>query len=182
MIENCIETSHDITRGSMYYVRSRNFEKIKILSNKIRFLPVNSTTLRKKLQHRGIRRFRGGVATPLEFNYRFRPSSWNEFFQQKPLLATFYQFHGSEEPGRYWSRELVTRSWKISVSNVPKREGRRLDEPKILFTSFNMPFARVICYQIAIDRPFPFLSFPFRCALEPAIYHLFSELARSEPV
>lgn len=143
-------------------ISARNFEKIKILWKKIRFLPVNSTTLRKKLQHRGIRRFRGGVATPLEFNYRFRPSSWNEFFQQKPLLATFYQFHGSEEPGRYWSRELVTRSWKISVSNVPKREGRRLDEPKILFTSFNMPFARVICYQIAIDRPFPFLSFPLR--------------------
>lgn len=119
MIENCIETSHDITRGSMYYVRSRNFEKIKILSNKIRFLPVNSTTLRKKLQHRGIRRFRGGVATPLEFNYRFRPSSWNEFFQQNPLPRPFINFTVQRSRG-----DIGRENWSRGVGKYPFRTFR----------------------------------------------------------
>lgn len=60
----------------VYYARSCDFEKI--LWNEIRFLPVNSTSLRKRSQEFVIL---GAVGTPLEFNYRFRPSSWDEFFQ-----------------------------------------------------------------------------------------------------
>lgn len=138
----------------VYYARScEDFEKI--LWNEIRFLPVNSTSLRKRSQEFVIL---GAVGTALEFNYRFRPSSWDEFFQQNP----FYQFHGSEEVSKRNRGEIGRENWSRGVGKYPFRrfrsEGRRLDEPKISFTSFNMPSARVICYQIAIDRPFPFLS------------------------
>lgn len=133
-----------------YYSRSCE-EKIKI-----RFLPVSSTTLRKSIEEFVIL----GAAP--------RSAHLSNLITDRVLPteppppsppATFYQFHGSEEiskPGRNWWRELVTRrSWKIS-ERFEARDDAWTSRKSCLPALTRLPL-RVICYEIAIDRPFPFL-------------------------
>lgn len=94
----------------MHYARScEDFEKI--LWNEIRFLPVNSTSLRKRSQEFVIL---GAVGTPLEFNYRFRPSSWDEFFQQNPFINFTVQRRSRSEIGA----KLVERIGHEELENI----------------------------------------------------------------
>lgn len=107
------------------------------------------------------------IATHFEFNYRFDRARRTMF---RPSCRLFYQFHGPSEVSTLGEIRRVARAvGKFLVGTVSMRTTRRLDEPKILFTSFrnslpacNLPSNR--------DR-----SLLPVCMLELTIYHLFSE-------
>lgn len=139
-----------ILRGSMraYYSRSCE-EKIKI-----RFLPVSSTTLRKSIEEFVIL----GAAP--------RSAHLSNLITDRVLptklplssryLLSISRFRGNLEAGS----KLVERiGHEEELENIRtfRSEGRRLDEPKILFTSFNTSSAPC---NLLRNRDRPPVSFP----------------------
>lgn len=133
-----------------YYSRSCE-EKIKI-----RFLPVSSTTLRKSIEEFVIL---GAAARSAHLSNlitdRVLPTN-----PPPPLLSRYLlsisRFRGGLEAGS----KLVERiGHEEELENIRtfRSEGRRLDEPKILFTSFNTPSAPC---NLLRNRDRPPVSFP----------------------